>query len=154
MEFYEELYRKEENLNQETQFGKNKDKNVPKIIEEEVELIWEIKKEKAPGPEKIGNKILKSLEHTLIPIFTELLNKILEIEKSSEQWEMVQIKCLHKKGDRANMSNYRIAAQQHKFEYNKFFMKVAKNRIIKFMKLQIKCNVWNRQASRRFFNHR
>ena len=57
-----------------------------------------LKMEEASGPDKTGNKILKTFKEVIEKPMTEIFNKMLEKVETPEQWDIVEIILLHKKG--------------------------------------------------------
>ena len=67
------------------------------------------------------------MKEALIPVVTDLFNEILDTEIIPEQWEEVEIKIMHKKGNKTDINNYRPISLSSSM--NKIFMKIIKNRI-------------------------
>lgn len=78
------------------------------FLPEEVNLsIKSLKTNKAPGDDNISNEIIiYSKKHLILPL-VKLFNLILEHEQLPEQWLSSTIILLYKKGDPAEVSNYR-----------------------------------------------
>ena len=106
--FYKELYEEEDNKIQNIKFGNNNDEMVHPILRREVEhAINELRKDKMPGPDKIDNKILKTLKLSVTPILIKIFTAIVDTVIIPEQWEATEIRILYKKGDRKDIQNYR-----------------------------------------------
>lgn len=89
--------RKEETINPE-----------PEILPIEVEkAILSQKMEKAPGPDKITNELLKGTLEELVPILTSMFNEILKKGQIPSQWKTSHIILLFKKGQKEDIGNYR-----------------------------------------------
>ena len=84
------------------------------------------KEKKAAGPGKIYNEYLKDTAQLLIPTWTKLYNKCLEVATIPKQWKQLIIKVPYKgKGDPKDTNKYR------KTENNPFkvFTKLITERI-------------------------
>ena len=126
--FYRELY-KEENIGESrVRYGCNNEEYIPKFVEDEIDqVLKDLKVGKAPGPDKVDPTNLKALNQALTPALTEFYNAILEFETTPSQWELAEIRILHKKGEKSLISNYRPISLTSNI--NKLFMKLSKNRI-------------------------
>jgi hypothetical protein len=101
--------------------------NFPPILNREIEVaISDLKKERAPGPDKITNDLIKIFAQELIPVLVDLFNWMVEKEQIPEQWKIVEIILLHKKGDRESIGNYRPISLNAGLY--KMFSKIIKNR--------------------------
>ncbi|XP_073960575.1 uncharacterized protein [Choristoneura fumiferana] len=69
--------------------------------------LTKLKPEKSPGPDGITNEHLKTARAVLLTPITILWNKILEEETVPHQWKESEIILLYKKGDAADIGNYR-----------------------------------------------
>lgn len=86
----------------------NKADEVPEILTSEViKAIKSQKLEKAPGPDKIPNEMLKGTLEEISPVLTKLFNEILQTRLIPEEWTECHIILLHKKGPRDEIGNYR-----------------------------------------------
>lgn len=77
---------------------------------EESEILKQIQKlnlEKSPGPDGISNECIKCAKALLLTPITILFNKILEEEHVPQHWTESIITLLYKKGDPADIENYR-----------------------------------------------
>ncbi|CAF4744203.1 unnamed protein product [Pieris macdunnoughi] len=80
----------------------------PDILQSEVrKAILSQKSDKAPGPDKITNGLLKGTLKELVPILTKIFNDILTSEQIPEQWQTSHIILIYKKGSKEDLSNYR-----------------------------------------------
>ena len=115
-------------------YGYNNDEDVPQFtedpqfMEDEIDqVLKEMKVGKVPGPDNVDTTNLKALNQVLRPTLTELFNSILDFETTPKQWELAEIRILHKKGERSLISNYRPMSLTSNI--NEMFMKLSKNRI-------------------------
>ncbi|XP_028168072.1 uncharacterized protein LOC114358336 [Ostrinia furnacalis] len=69
--------------------------------------IKKLKTDKSPGPDNISNEAIKIGAPILIPYFAELFNMVLENGKAPKQWCCSNIVLLYKKGNPADIGNYR-----------------------------------------------
>lgn len=140
-EFYEKLYgrdkEKEEKVMEyrdERENNEEEEEEVPEILEWEVEEeIKRLKLGKAPGPDRIDNKIIKDFKKALIRPLTRIFNMILEKGEAPKQWELSEIMLIHKKGKRNEIENYRPISLTSNL--CKLFMKILKNRVYKQLDL-------------------
>ncbi|XP_030025374.2 uncharacterized protein LOC115443910 [Manduca sexta] len=80
----------------------------PEILHSETrKAILSQKLDKAPGPDKITNEVLKGTLEELVPILTKIFNGILRSGYIPEQWEISHIILIHKKGQKDDIGNYR-----------------------------------------------
>ncbi|GBP66890.1 Probable RNA-directed DNA polymerase from transposon BS [Eumeta japonica] len=92
-----------------TEAKENKIDEVPEILASEViKAIKSQKLEKAPGPDKISNEMLKGTLEETSPVLAKLFNEILQIRRIPEEWTECHIILLHKKGPRDEIGNYRL----------------------------------------------
>lgn len=100
---------------------------VPPILTSEIEkALHTLRKNRAPGPDRIENEILKSCANALTVPLTILFNKIIETKIVPTQWNIAEIILLHKKGPRENINNYRPISLTANL--SKVFLKIIKNR--------------------------
>ena len=101
---------------------------VPFTANEVRNIIDATKRKKAAGPDKIYNEYLKDTAQLLVPTWTKLYNKCLEVATIPEQWRQSIIKVLYKgKGDPKDTNKYRgIALENNPF---KVFTKLITERI-------------------------
>ncbi len=109
----------------------NKDSTPPFLKEEIANVLHDLKSNKASGPYAIENETLKILAKKLADPLTNMFNKILIT--GITQWNVSKIILLHKKGDRAEVENYRPISLSSNIE--KIFMKTLKNRIYHTLRL-------------------
>jgi hypothetical protein len=114
--------------NDNTQIKLQKDEITPFTTTEVQKAINELKNKKAAGPDQIYNEHIKATASTLLPTWTNLYNKCLEIGRIPEQWRHSTIKVLYKgKGDPKDVNKYRgIALENGPF---KTLAKLINNRI-------------------------
>ena len=134
MEFYKTLHGKRE---METDYeraetmeedGDEGEGDVPEVLAAEVSKVMnKLKVEKAQGPDRISNKILRDFSDELERPLTITFNKILREGITPRQWDLVEIILLFKKGDKSQISIYRpISLAPCTSE---IFMKIIKDRI-------------------------
>ncbi|KAI8430992.1 hypothetical protein MSG28_001085 [Choristoneura fumiferana] len=135
--FYKNLYANSDNKqknNTKTRLDVNREhKEVPmepKILPKEVEkAIYSQKMEKAPGPDKVTNELLKGTLEELLPIITSLFNEILATGLIPLQWKISNIILIYKKGHKEDVGNYRPISLMSNIY--KVFSKVILERISK-----------------------
>lgn len=82
--------------------------DIPEILVSEVEkAIKSQKMEKAPGPDRITNELMRGTITELSPILTKIFNEILYTGTIPSQWAESHIILLHKKGPKDDIGNYR-----------------------------------------------
>ncbi|CAG4933715.1 unnamed protein product [Colias eurytheme] len=74
--------------------------------------IMRLKLEKSPGPDGITNECIKVAQTLLLAPITILWNKILDDEAVPHQWLESEITLLYKKGDPADLGNYRPCSKE------------------------------------------
>ena len=72
-----------------------------------LKLLNGLDENKAPGPDGVSAKILKSYATELTPALTHIFNKSLSSGDLPSDWLLANITPIFKKGDRATASNYR-----------------------------------------------
>ena len=73
-----------------------------------LKCIRKLKTGKSYGTDTITNKILKATQNTLLPIYTELYNLLLNPGTAPFDWLIVKIKPIYKnEGDPMDPNNYR-----------------------------------------------
>lgn len=76
-------------------------------IKDIVEGLRHLQNEKCPGPDGIINEALKLGEKVLAGLLCQLFNNVLLHKEIPQQWAKSEIILLYKKGDPADISNYR-----------------------------------------------
>ncbi|CAG5057586.1 unnamed protein product [Parnassius apollo] len=106
-EFYSKLYDDVDYTN--TQYlPEDNEETILPILETKVrKAILSQGNYKAPGDDGITNEILKACVDYIIEAITNLFNNILTEEIIPQQWTSSTIILLHKKGDKAEINNYR-----------------------------------------------
>lgn len=133
-EFYQDLYsnpeKSQNQLRKNLNSRYNRTESEPEILPEEIEkAILSQKMEKAPGPDKIINELLKGTLKELLPILTLVFNEIIETCKIPTQWKTSHIILIYKKGPKEDVGNYRpISLMSNVY---KIFSKVILERISK-----------------------
>ncbi|XP_045500075.1 uncharacterized protein LOC123697576 [Colias croceus] len=108
-DFYANLYR-EPPAQKQTKTDYHYTDTTPTVQFTEKEILKQImrlKPEKSPGPDGITNECIKVAQTLLLTPITILWNKILEDEAVPHQWLESEITLLYKKGDPADLGNYR-----------------------------------------------
>lgn len=83
--------------------------------------------EKAPGPDRITNELLRGTINEISPILTRVLNETLYTGIIPRNWANSHIILIHKKGPKDDIGNYRpISLISNAY---KVFAKVILNRI-------------------------
>ncbi|KAL8615270.1 hypothetical protein ACOMHN_051762 [Nucella lapillus] len=72
-----------------------------------LKLLWDINPNKAPGPDKIPNLVLKKCAPNLAPAMTTLFQYSLDTGDLPSDWRNANITCVYKKGDKHAAENYR-----------------------------------------------
>lgn len=132
-EYYQVLYKSKDprahNCNS-TALQNRNDEPIPPFLQSEIQhAIKTLKKEKAAGPDKIPNEAIIHGKDELVEPITTLFNKILMEEITPIQWTLATIILIFKKGDIADLNNYRPISLLPAFY--KLFMKVMLNRLSK-----------------------
>ena len=70
-------------------------------------LLSGLKTQKAAGPDRIPNRVLKELSHELAPAFTALYNQSLTTGTIPTDWANAIVTPVYKKGSAQNPANYR-----------------------------------------------
>lgn len=77
-------------------------------------LVWEVEKaiksqkmDKAPGPDRITNELMRGTITELSPLLTKIFNEILHTGIIPNPWTESHIILLHKKGPKDDIENYR-----------------------------------------------
>ena len=86
-----------------------------------------MKDNKAPGNDELTSDIIKQGGEEVIQQLVKLFNQILILQKIPKAWKEAKIILLFKKGDKADVKNYRpISLLSHLY---KIFTKIIQNRI-------------------------
>lgn len=101
------LFLTAKNQNQNSLLKKQHIANQTPTREEIEQIIMSLKNNKAPGEDTIIAELWKSAGDKAIDKLTEIFREIWETEKIPNHWTSVLIHALHKKGDKANVNNYR-----------------------------------------------
>ncbi|KAL8561583.1 hypothetical protein ACOMHN_024819 [Nucella lapillus] len=72
-----------------------------------LKLLRDINPNKAPGPDKIPNLVLKECAPNLAPALTTLFQYSLDTGDLPSDWRNANIACVYKKGDKHAAENYR-----------------------------------------------
>ena len=79
----------------------------PPILPIESAAIKRLKRNKAPGNDNITADILKDGGEPIVQMFTNMFNRCLSEGKLQNSWENASVILIHKKGDTADIKNYR-----------------------------------------------
>ncbi len=89
--------------------------------------LAEMKKNKAPGIDDLTSDIIKEGGSEIIKQVTKLFNQITQEKRIPVKWKEAKVILLHKKGDKADIRNYRpISLLSHLY---KLFTRVIQNRV-------------------------
>ena len=127
----QELYNSQtETKSQEVKITSPENSELPDITSREVEVaIKNMKKNKAPGLDEISKDILEEGGDEVITQLVKLFNQIITKKCIPQSWKEAKIILLHKKGDKADIKNYRpISLLSHLY---KIFTKILQNRLKK-----------------------
>lgn len=108
--FYTKLYSQPDinPLRKKDIFSHTNTSSVQRFSESEVlRQVKKLKSEKSPGPDGITNEYIKLARTLLLTPITILWNKILEEETVPQLWRESEIILLYKKGNPADIGNYR-----------------------------------------------
>ncbi len=127
-DFYQDLYGSTRQHIQEVPSRTTRNTKIPPILQSEVEeALNSMKDHKAPGIDEITSDILKQGGEEILQQLTQLFNQISEAQKIPASWKEAKIILLFKKGDKADVKNYRpISLLSHLY---KIFTKIIQNRI-------------------------
>lgn len=129
-EFYEKLYKS--TIPNPRSYSKHilniGSEDLPEIIPSEIKVaLKQMKNRKAPGEDKITAEMLKMGGSKLEETIRLLLNKCLLEGKIPKLWKNAEVILLHKKGDIANIENYRpISLLSHIY---KLLTRIITNRL-------------------------
>lgn len=117
--FYRNLYSKQPNESNvfQLQNAKNSLSNSTSILQrfnnfDIIKKIDKLKREKSNGPDNIPNEAILKGKLLLTPFLTTLFNKILDSRSIPIEWAKSDIILLYKKGDPADVNNYRPISLQ------------------------------------------
>lgn len=86
---------------------------VKRFTEQEIlSKIQNLTTNKSSGPDNIPTEAFKTAKHLLVTYITILFNKILDNRKIPKEWAQSDIILLYKKGDPADINNYRPISLQ------------------------------------------
>lgn len=106
--------------------------DTPKLTRQEIlETISRLKLNKAPGPDGIKHDMLKDFGEILAGPLASLFNTVTSLGLAPSQWYKAEIILLHKKGDRADINNYRPISLSS--NACKLFMKLSKIEFIRVL---------------------
>jgi len=131
--FYRELYQDNRSVSTAVPPGRTIDARAEggegtQISVKEVHTaLCSLKSGRAPGPDMVENESLKLFRNVLVKPLAKIFNCILSSGLSPLQWKSSEIILLHKKGDRADINNYRPISLSS--NVCKVFMKIIKNKI-------------------------
>ena len=127
-EFYKDLYSSDPNHRKQASVTSSDQTEIPSILKAEVErAIKQMKDNKAPGIDDISSDVYKEGGTEVIEQLTGLYNQILKEKKLPQSWKEAKIILLYKKGDKADIKNYRpISLLSHAY---KIFTRIIQNRI-------------------------
>ena len=127
-DFYQELYGSTKKQPKDHIDISSRKSDIPPILQREVEeAVNSMKDNKAPGNDEITSDIIKQGGEETITQLLKLFNQILEKQQIPTTWKEAKIILLYKKGDKADVKNYRpISLLSHLY---KIFTKVIQNRI-------------------------
>ena len=110
-EFYTELYSTKRPQDQPFLSDNNSNTTktrVPPILQSEVRAaIKHLKRDKAPGEDNVTANILQDGGEPIIHVLTKLFNRCLSDGRIPESWKNASVAIIHKKGDIADIRNYR-----------------------------------------------
>lgn len=107
-EFYTRLYSTRRPQDQPFANNNTQTKSIPRILLSEVEsAIKRLKRDKAPGEDNISAGMLQDGGEPVIKELTCLYNRCLTEGKVPNKWKNGIVTILHKKGDKADIKNYR-----------------------------------------------
>lgn len=101
--------------------------NGPITANEVKQSIKALPKNKAPGMDGIGMDLISNAENVVIPILTQIFNKILDTGFFPHEWSKAIICPIYKKGPKDNPENYRGISLLN--ASNKIFAKILNNRL-------------------------
>ncbi len=128
-DFYQDLYNSTKTESKMEIKNKSVDETeLPTITAREVETaIKQMKENKAPGLDDLASDIFKIGGEEININLVKLYNHILREKRIPMKWKEAKIIILHKKGDKADIKNYRpISLLSHAY---KIFTRIIQNRL-------------------------
>lgn len=130
-EFYAELYSKSTTLEVNTDIPKIKNQgsdDIPDVTLEEIEnSLRDMKSNKSPGEDGVSTENIKLGGTALLKILCKLYNACLRNCTTPEQWNKATMILIHKKGDIAQLQNYRPISLLS--QIYKLFMRIITKRL-------------------------
>ena len=134
-EHFQDLYNQADNLNTDVLAdlpSNNQDEIFPDFLQEEIaQAIHSLKKDRSPGIDNITSEMIQASGEEGVKIFTNLINKIHELEECPEDWGKAIIVPIHKKSDKSVCNNYRGISLLS--IPGKVFTKTLQNRMRKYV---------------------
>ena len=108
-EFYTDLYSTKLPQGQPSvQIHNTRSTPPPPILPTEVSAaIKRLKRNKAPGNDNITADVLKDVGEAIVQMFTNMFKRCLREGKLPNSWKDASVIIIHKKGDPADINNYR-----------------------------------------------
>lgn len=134
-EFYKELYKGERDRPNTSQIPRVQNvgsEDIPDISFDEItSSLSEMKNDKSPGDDGVVIEAIKEGGETLLRVIQKLFNTCLLKGTTPTQWHNAVIVIMHKKGDIANLKNYRpISLLSHIYKlYTKIITKRLTNKL-------------------------
>ena len=101
--------------------------NIPISLEEVKLAIGQLSNGKSGGPDKLLNEFFIHGKEILLSTLHILFNAVLDKGYFPKEWTLGEIIPLHKKGDKANVQNYRGITLQSTL--SKLFTRILNNRL-------------------------
>ncbi len=96
-------------------------------MDELLTVISKLKRNKAPGSDKIPNEIFVDSPKEILELMLEIYNKCLDLKDIPKQWKEGIIHPIFKKGDKCDLANFRpIALLQTQY---KIYSAIINNRL-------------------------
>ena len=108
------------------------------IADEEVfRILCQLKINKANGPDKLSNRLLKEIRYEIAPSLCKLFNKSLSTHTFPDIWKLANVIPIYKKNDPKKVENYRpvsllsnVAKIMEKLIFNKLYKYCTDNKIL------------------------
>ena len=71
------------------------------------QLVTNLKQDKAPGPDNISPKLLKTAGESIVPLLVSLFNITVNFNKLPNVWKTARMSSVFKKGYKSDKKNYR-----------------------------------------------